>query len=349
MKTPSHLEIKLAPTGLTEATKQQLLHESGRRYMWSSLPEPVLQLGHKFAYVVFPIRFNAEGFFEHNGECVLCQTEPEAKESAELLTEAHGEHIGIMQSAGFGIVGKVRIRRMTTEHSVRYRQTAEGKRDWSAWEREIDKATGEVKVHRRQDARDEQEAKAIAQQWLDEYHTKRRQCGKAVASSNRPVAPPVRCHPLTVREIKQDVAEAKSKALKRQWPHCFEAFEKKGAFVDHATFGQACLDAYLLDLVEQGYDPKDEVIRADLPFVESLAKAAKKFRRHGKKKSTDLAIYLIAFNYELGWCYLSDKEIAKKLGELLNTSFTAGQVEQYRYRTLGLVSKHKPGPSPKVA
>ena len=102
-----------------------------------------------------------------------------------------------------------------------------------------------------------------------------------------------------------------------------------------------------MDLVEQGYDPKADTIRGDLKLAAALTKAAKKFARGGKGEITDLAIYLIAFNYELGWCYLSDAEIAARLGELLKIAFTPEQVEKYRYRTLGLVAKHLSGPPPK--
>jgi hypothetical protein len=78
-----------------------------------------------------------------------------------------------------------------------------------------------------------------------------------------------------------------------------------------------------------------------------LHKAAQNYARRGKSKIIDTAIYLIAFNWELGWCYLPDEQLAEKLGEILETKFTPEQVKQYRYRTLGLVSKHLPGPPPK--
>lgn len=57
---------------------------------------------------------------------------------------------------------------------------------------------------------------------------------------------------------------------------------------------------------------------------------------------------MIAFNWELGWCYLADAEIAAKLEEKLKATFTAEQVKKYRSRELGLVAKHLPGPSPNV-
>jgi hypothetical protein len=147
--------------------------------------------------------------------------------------------------------------------------------------------------------------------------------------------------------LKDDLPAAKWTALKRRWPHCFEIFEKGKANPSTKISDQESQDAYLLDLVKQGYDPKADTIRADLQLCSALAKAAKKFAKSGKRKTTDMAIYLIAFNWELGWCYLSDAEIAGKLCDILTTSFTPEQVEKYRYRTLGLVAKHLSGPPPK--
>jgi hypothetical protein len=180
---------------------------------------------------------------------------------------------------------------------------------------------------------------------LEEYEQDKKRYFDATTKSNTPL-PPSRCNPLTQSDLKDDLPEAKWTALKRQWPHTFEVFERQKANPGVQISDQQCQDAYLLDLVEQGYDPKGETIRGDLQFITALHRAAKRFAERGKGKVTDVAIYLIAFNWELGWCYLSDGEMAKKLGEILKTRFTAGQVKIYRFRTLGLLAKHLPGPPP---
>ncbi len=210
----------------------------------------------------------------------------------------------------------------------------------------MNKATGEVTVLRRHDAPDEGEATRTAKQWLLEYERERQRHYDISTKTSTPPPPP-RCKPLTPFELKDDLPAAKWAALKRQWPHSFEVFERQKANPKANIPNQECQDAYLLDLVEQGYDPKADTIRGDLKLAEALTKAAKKFARGGKRKITDLAIYMIAFNYELGWCYLSDAEVARKLSVILKTSFTPEQVEKYRYRNLGLIAKHLSGPSPK--
>ena len=149
----------------------------------------------------------------------------------------------------------------------------------------------------------------------------------------------------------ENIGKSKSAALKRQWPRCFEIFERRKAKPDSKIPDQQIEDAYLLDLVENGGDSflksaDGGKVRADIQLIASLHKAAQNFANRGKSKIVDAAIYLIAFNWELGWCYLSDEQLADKLGAILETPFTAGQVKQYRYRTLGLVAKHLPGPSP---
>jgi hypothetical protein len=61
----------------------------------------------------------------------------------------------------------------------------------------------------------------------------------------------------------------------------------------------------------------------------------------------DLAAYLLAFNWDLGWCYLSDSSIAKKVTEITGSRFDATRIKNLRVRVLGLVAKHQPGPEPK--
>ena len=347
MKTPLQGQFKLEPTNLPESVKTELLQDNSPRYMWIALSQPVRQIGHEFSFIVLPVKLTPELVFKQCGRGVLCQTEAEAKESMELLSQQDKEHIGVVQAAGFGIVGKIKNwRKLVTEQSVRSRLGQNGEKQWWALEREIDKATGEVTVLRRQDAADEAEATRVAKQWLQEYQRRKEEHFDASGKSNAP-APPPRCKPLTPFELKEDLPAAKWTALKRQWPRSFEIFEKRKTAPDAKISDQECQDAYLLDLVEQGYDPKADTIRGDLNLAEALTKAAKRFARCKKRKLTDLAIYLIAFNWELGWCYLADAEIAGRLGEMLKVAFTPEQVEKYRYRTLGLVAKHLSGPSPK--
>ena len=72
-----------------------------------------------------------------------------------------------------------------------------------ALEREIDKATGEVTVLRRQEAADEGEATRIAKQWLKEYEQGKQKYFDTIAKSNTPPPPP-RCKPLTPSELSID-------------------------------------------------------------------------------------------------------------------------------------------------
>ncbi len=347
MKTPFEGQFKIVPTDLSESVKQEFLQDKSPHYIWVSLPEPIRQGGHDFSFATLPVKLTPELALEQSGRGVLCETEAEAKESMELLIQRDRKPIAVIQSAGFGIVGEItNCRHFTTELSVRYRNGKDGNKQWWVLERDIDKATGEVTVLRRQDAVDEAEANRIADQWHQETEQKKKHYFESTAKSHTP-PPPARCLPLTQVELKDDLPAAKWNALKRQWPHSFAIFERRKADSNAKISGQECQDAYLLDLVEQGYDPKSKTIRGDLKLAEALTKAAKKYAKSGRKKVTDLAIYMIAFNWELGWCYLPDAEIAQKLGENLKIRFTSAQVKQYRIRVLGLVAKHLPGPTPK--
>jgi hypothetical protein len=346
MKIPLQGEFRIVPTDLPESVKKELLQDTSPRYIWVALPKGIRQIGRDFPFVVLPIKITPEFAFKQCGLGVLCETEAEAKESMELLSQRTKESLVVVQSPGFGTVGKLaNVRHVITEHSVRSRPGKKGKRQWQASEREIDKATGEVNVLRRLDAADEAQANRTAEKWLQEYEQEKKKYLDTIATPNAPPPPP-RCNPLTPSDLKNDLPEAKWTALKRQWPHTFAVFEKRKAHPNINISDRSCQDAYLLDLVEQGYDPKSENIRGDLQLITALHNAAKRFAARGKSKITDVAIYLIAFNWELGWCYLTDAEMAKKLGDILKIQFTAGQVKLYRFRTLGLLAKHLPGPSP---
>jgi hypothetical protein len=321
MKTPLQGQFELASTNLPESVRTDLLQDNSPRYMWIALSQPVRQIGNEFSFVVLPVKLTPQLVFKQCGRGVLCQTEAEAKESVELLSQQDKEHIVVAQAAGFGIVGKItNLRNLVTEQSARRRLGQNGEKQWWALEREIDKATGEVTVLRRQDAADEGEATRVAKQWLQEYQRRKKEHLDASGKTDAP-APPPRCKPLTPFELKEDLPAAKWTALKRHCPRSFEIFEKRQTNPAAKIPDQGCQDAYLLDLVEQGYDPKADTIRGDLNLAEALTKAAKRFARCKKRKLTDLAIYLIAFNWELGWCYLADAEIAGKLGEILRACF----------------------------
>ncbi|HEY1717581.1 MAG TPA: hypothetical protein VGH42_04705, partial [Verrucomicrobiae bacterium] len=160
MKIPFEGESKILPTNLPEQFKQEFLQDKSPRYIWVALPQPIRQIGHEFLFIVIPVKLTPELVLEQCGSGVLCQTEAEAKESMELLSLQAKEHIVVAQAAGFGIVGKItKSRSFIREISVRYRDGKGGKKEWGAFEREIDKATGEVTVLRRQNAADETEAK----------------------------------------------------------------------------------------------------------------------------------------------------------------------------------------------
>ena len=224
----------------------------------------------------------------------------------------------------------------------------DGKILWLAYERETDQDTLEVKTIRRKETGDEGEANSLARKWLAEHNQKKKAYFDSIGKSVTPLPPP-RCTALTKREI-EDLGKAKMTALQKQWPRCFEIFERGKANPNSKIPDQQVEDAYRLDLVGQGVDLRfvtdGKNLRPDMELVNSLHKAAQNYAKRGKTKIIDTAIYLIAFNWELGWCYLSDEQLAEKLGEILETPFTPGQVKQYRYRTLGLVAKHLPGPPP---
>jgi len=350
MKAASQSRFTLTPTSLPDAIKNELLNEAKPFYCWIQLPEPHSQDGQNYSYIVAPFKLSTEMAMEQNGAGVLCQTEAEAKETFENLRERDKKHLVAVQTAGFGIVGWAKnLRRLVNEIGVKYKNLPDGKKLWLAYERETDQDTLEVKVIRRKETGREEEANFLARKWLAEYNQNKKAYFDSIGKSVTPPPPP-RCTALTKQEI-EDLGNAKMTALQKQWPRCFEIFEKGKSNPDTKIPDQQVEDAYRLDLVGQGVDLQfatdGQNLRPDMKLVNSLHKAAQNYARRGKSKIIDTAIYLIAFNWELGWCYLSDEQLAEKLGEILETPFTPGQVKQYRYRTLGLVSKHLPGPPPK--
>jgi hypothetical protein len=349
MKVPFDGEFWFASDPLPVQVKEQFTSDIEPRYVWLKLNEPIRQLGHDFSFFVVPVILSRDLGLRQAGRGVLCQSEAEAKESFEILSQIAKKPVVMLQSAGFATVGRITgFRPFVRECSVRTLLEPTGERKWLALDREINKATGEVVVIHRHLTDSELEAKKFAEAWVGEYNAEKKK--HLEGQSKNPIpAPPPRCDPLTNIDLQHDLPKAKWTALKRQWPNICTLFEQRKANPLAAISDQQCQDAYLLDLVERGYNPQGEVIRADLSLINALNSASMRFSRRKKQRITDLAIYLIAFNWELGWCYLSDLEIAKRLTESLKTTFRPGQIKQYRARTLGLVAKHWSGPPPKLA
>jgi hypothetical protein len=305
------------------------------------------QDGVAFRYIVVRLQLNSEGKLEPVGAGVLCQTQAEADESLANLKARSKRDIGIVQVPGFGSVGTVSNHRRTiAEFKPICRTYPNRKKVWLAREIEIDQDTLAEKVIRESEAPSKDKAVALAKQWCDEYDRAAKSAKTACASKIGPPPTPPRCDPLTDADIDDDVPKAKLLALKRQWPRCFAIFER---WKSEPITEQETQDAYLLDLAEQGGGLWPERQHFSQKFLYALAKAADHYQKRGVSKTTDAAIYLIAFNWELGWCFLPDAELAQKLSAILKpTTFTPGQVKQYRSRTLELVTKHKSGPSEKV-
>ena len=143
------------------------------------------------------------------------------------------------------------------------------------------------------------------------------------------------------------MAKAEIEVLRRQWKHCFELFDKRKAGCHFSE--DDCRKAYLLDLAEQGENPlaSKQPTSTDKEFFSQLTKAWNRAASGNKKLLLQLVDYLIAFNWKLGWCYLSEKELAEKISSITKNVFTPGQIGKRRER-LGLVAKHRPGSPEKV-
>ncbi|MDQ6631130.1 MAG: hypothetical protein M3Y82_05160 [Verrucomicrobiota bacterium] len=352
MKAPLKTKFGFAiESNLPEATKLELLNDPEPRYIFVNFEKPHRQDGKDFFHVVAPVKLTSGNKLVQAGAGVLCQTEAEVKETLDSLTARNKKHLVTFQVAGIGGVAWLKnLRRITNEIGVLHKILPSGKKLWLAFEREIDKDTLEVEVIRRKETKTEGEADFLAKGWLGEYNQKKKAHFDAIGKSPTPL-PPVHCSPLTKSDI-EDFGKAKMLALRKQWPHCFQIFEQQKANPNSKIPDQQIEDAYLLDLVGNGSDPSLKTVdggkvRADMQLISALHKATQNYAKRGKNKIIDSAIYLIAFNWELGWCYLSNEQLADKLTQLLETPFTPEQVEKYRYRTLGLVAKHLPGPPSK--
>ena len=352
MKASFRGTYSVAPAqDLPDTVKQEFLTKLEPTHLWIALREPIQQDGNSFSYVVAPFILSHELKFEQKGAGVLCETEAEAKETFANLVERSKKHLIAAQAPGFGMVGwAMNLRRLINEIGVRFKNLPDGTTLWLAYERETDQDTLEVKVLRHKMTNSEEEANTLAKEWLAEYSAKKQGFFDAVNKNITPPPPP-RCTALTKQEI-EDLGNAKMKALQRQWPHCFNIFEAQKSNPRNKIPDHQIEEAYYLDLVESGVDlgfvTSGQKLRPDMNLISSLHKAAQNYARRGKSKIIDLAIYLIAFNWEIGWCYLSDKQIAEKLSELLEANFTPGQVKKYRLNTLELVAKHLPGPPQKI-
>jgi hypothetical protein len=347
MRVALQSKFTFAPTDVPASILDEF--RDGPRYVWIKLPEPFQQNGHGFSYIVAPFRLVEEARFEQSGAGVLCQTEDEKKETFQKLVERDKKHAVILQWPGFGQVAWIsNYRAFSHEIGVLGRKMPDGKLVWIAFERERDQDTLEVKVIHRKDMDTEGEANFWAKKWQDEYNRDKQVYLDSIGKNISP-SPPDHCTELT-RSDMDDLGKAKMTALRKQWPRCFAIFERQKSHPNLKIPDPQIEDAYILDSVGNGSDlwiaTGGKKIRPDMQFISSLHKAAENYARRGKSKIIDSAIYLIAFNWELGWCYLLDEEIAKKIGDILETQFTAEQVKQYRYRTLGLVAKHLPGPPP---
>jgi hypothetical protein len=339
-------KVTFQPLDWPEAVKQDFLSVEQPRYCWFKLDPFIRQDERDFFYAVAPFKVNDQMTLEQYGAGVLCETETEAKESFQKLTERSKKFPVVAQWAGYGTVGWVtNHRQIGNEISVIYKTLPDGKVVWIAREREIDEDTLEVKLIRFQRVANETEAKTYAQAWLNEYNEEKRKYLESAGKSLTPPAPP-HCAPLSKSDL-QDIAMAKIEALRKMWPHCFELFDRQKATPSLSISNQEYEDAYLIDLVEHGaglWNAAGGSVRADMGLISALHKAGERHAKRGKSNIIDTAIFLVAFNWDLGWCYFSDRQLADKLNEILKTSFTENQVKKYRYRKLGLVAKHMPGP-----
>jgi hypothetical protein len=348
MKAALRARFTIAIKDVPESILQQWRGEP--RYFWVKIPQPFRQDGQDFLFIVAQFKLINDVKFEQRGAGVLCQTEDEAKEAFNNLNARSKGHAVVVQWPGFGHVAwATNIRRFVHEIGVFNRNLSDGKMLWIAIERETDQDTLEVKVINRREAETQGEANYWADKWQAEYLKEKK---SHFEHPEKNIMPPVpsHCVALTKTDI-EDLGKAKMIALQKQWPRCFEIFEKTKSNPNLKIPDQEIEDAYVLDLVGNGCDvgmaTGGKKIRPDMQLISSLHKSAENYAKRGKSKIIDSAIYLIAFNWELGWCYLSDEQLAEKLCEILETNFTAGQVHQYRYRTLGLVAKHLPGLPPK--
>lgn len=243
---------------LSVEVRQKLLEAGKPDYFLVQFDLPYRQDGRDFWGLVVRLKLTKDMVFEQYGEGFLCETETEMQETREMLanlTARDRKYLVAAQMPGLGIVGwLVNFRRAVTEIRTASCNLLDGKKGWMAFECESDLDTLAFKILRRQEATTKEEAQFIARQWADEQERNRIARLKAAATSFAPPRPPARCTELSHFDM-EDLAKAKFVALKRQWPHCFELFEKKTKILPNLTDAQEQAEnAYALDLVGQGID-----------------------------------------------------------------------------------------------
>jgi hypothetical protein len=344
------IKFKLIPENLSAEQRLELSKMTEPIYAWVEQKQPQFkQDGRNYSYLVAPFRVMQDFELLQSGAGVLCETETEKKETFDNLVARNKQHLVSFLSGRVGGVGwTTNFRRVANEIKPMFRNLPSGKILWAAIEREIDLDTLEVSIIRKKETDSEGEANYWAGKWLEEYNKKKKAYFDSVSTIVTPPPPP-HCTALTQTEIK-DIGKAKMKAIERQWPHCFKIFENQKQ--NQIISDDEIQKAYLLDLAANGIDPfagnsTCEKFKPDMEFISALHNTARNYARRGKSKVIDAALYMIAFNWEFGWCYFSHDELAEKISEFLEISFTASQAKNY-LETLGLYTKHKPGLPPKV-
>jgi hypothetical protein len=260
------------------------------------------------------------------------------------------EDIGIVQGPGFGSVAIAQINEYKIRSmGVRTKTPSPGNRQWWVVDCVEDVLEGKTEYSREVQTKTEKAAFALLKEWQREWAADKKRYFDALQKlTDAPKPKPPNCHALSKFDLK-DAAEARLTALRRLWPRCFAIFDRRKS--GDAVAEKEWRDAYLTDRIEQGNkpNPESEAIRVDMNLIHALSRADDNHSKRRKSNTTSLALYLIAFNWLLGWCYLSDAEISRRLQRLLKIAFTAKQVKHYRVDTLKLVAMHKPGPSQKVS
>lgn len=354
MKTPFKGDINKVSPNLPDSAKQRISTDGGPRYCYIRFNKPIQQDGHGFSFLVLGLTVERKEGLKLCGPAVLCQTESEAIESQQLLSLVVSGDMGLIRSGNLAcpVFLKRGARFLVVEQACECKTLPGGKKTWRAIERTINRATGEVKVERKKEGVSKKEAMHLAQKWAAESNGERQKHVNEFAKSKVPLPPSPDCDPLNQWDMK-DAETAQTEVLRRQWRHCFRLFDMRKA--GHHFSIDDCRKAYLLDLAELrenpfSVQPPNGTTRE---FFDQLAKAWTRASKAKKKLISQRADYLIAFNYPLSWCYLSDQEIAERIGSIVKHPFTAGQIKKRRQRlgpstAPGLVSKHHPGPPSKL-
>jgi hypothetical protein len=352
MKIPAKGQFKFSVLDMPESARAELLKNDSTSYAGCPVSESINLGGNTYPFVVGKFKMTPKHEFEQVGDdVVLCETEAEMKESVQLLSEMTREVMVAMQCGNIGLVAFVQPggRCIIPGFTVGQKTLPDGKKVWVVAELEMDKATGAKTLKRKKEVDDEQEARRIYQQLINESDQDKKNHFDSLAKSQIPPVPanPFRCDTLTPVDI-DDTAKARMAVLRRQWPHCFEIFDNRNAGRNFTI--DECRKAYVLDWAEQGENPlavKDKIpADADMEYWNALKRASDRAAKSKKKVLLLKVDYWIAFNWQMGWCYLSGKELAEKVSGIAGKTFTAGQIKQRR-DNLGLVAKNHSGQLPK--